>query len=501
MRPSCVNCSSSGRKCDGYTEIQPPKKKTFATSNGRQTEPGSSNIREPVSKLEMALKLARTMVEPGKVGLSTHECFFLDFFRTEGAMDFAGPPYDLLFDRVALQLGTWQPAVKHAAIALTANANTRSQCYWGRFGGGHEKMNNFVLSQTSKSITYLLQPPAPEGLMNRRTHREVLMTTCFLLALLAFCMDDCATFQMHVMHGQRAMREWENADFDNSSIGNILFDAVTDLSFRLQVQSNPALFLQDDNLLLLRAAQGLSYFNLSYISYNMDRYWSIWRQTLFPQDADGFRVGTVDDSTSILRSAKVGAMYKPRIWQRQLKAHIQRVGPLAPQSFHDWLTLLRLWEQVMCAKISAAVAADEDPVWKPLQMRYDVFWVYFRHINELSKKLLQSQVRQDASNPAFPIDQAVVTPLFFCGLHCRDWSIRREALHLIQTWGERFKGSRTTASLPTALYALERIIDIESDGLQPGSVVPESARIHFVEVAGRHGSSNKEFSYLQLGNV
>ena len=190
-------------------------------------------------------------------------------------------------------------------------------------------------------------------------------------------------------------------------------------------------------------------------------------------------------------------MHKARIFQRQLKAYVEHVGQLAPQSLHDLLTLLTLWEQAMCAKMSAAVAAEEDPVWLPLQMRYDVLWAYFRRINELGKKLLRSQIQQDVSNPTFPIDQAVVPPLFLCGMLCRDWSIRREALHLMKAWGERFPS--TTSSLPMALSALEHIIDVESHGLQPGSVVPEAARIHFAQVTGSPGSSNIGFSYLQLG--
>ena len=437
------------------------------------------------------------MVEPGKVGLSTRERFFLDFFSTEGAFEFTGPPYDILVDEFARQLGTEQPAVAHAAIALTARDKFYKR-YWEHSGQSREKLHSFVLGQTSKSIAHLLQQPSSEGLTNRRAHRELVFTTSMILTCLANCQDDHAALQMHVMHAQRAMQEWEEAGFDNSPIGALLFQTVLNMDFRLKSHYQPALFLQDDHPLLLRAAWDMANFNLSYFEHHVNRYFDIWPTVMLSQLPDGFSAGALDDSDSVLRTWKVSAMFKARIWARQLSAYIQFVGPPVPQSLQDLLTVLRLWEQAVCAKISAAVAADEDVVFKPLQMRYDVLWAYFRRINEFGKKLLQSQLRQDVSKPAFPIDRAVITPLFFCGLHCRDWSIRREALRLVKAWGERFEGSSTTASLPMMLSALERIIDIESIGLQPGSVVPESSRIHFMKVTGRPGSSNIGFSYRGL---
>ena len=193
-------------------------------------------------------------------------------------------------------------------------------------------------------------------------------------------------------------------------------------------------------------------------------------------------------------------MFKARLWERQLKAHVERLGYSTPQTVHDLLTLLRLWDQAMCVMVSASVAANADPVIKPFQMRYDDLWVYFRRLNEFAKKVLQSQhARQSMVKSAFRLDPIVVTPLFFCGFYCREWSIRREALHLLRAFEQRCKGSHAAAFVPMKLAALERIIDIESYGLQLGDMVPESSRIHFVHITGRPGSSNMCFSYRQLG--
>ena len=65
--------------------------------------------------------------------------------------------------------------------------------------------------------------------------------------------------------------------------------------------------------------------------------------------------------------------------------------------------------------------------------------------------------------------------------------------------GERFKGSGAAAFLPMKISALERMIEIEPHGLRPGDMVPELARIHYVEFTGRRGSSDIRFSYCPVG--
>ena len=55
-----------------------------------------------VFKSRVGLPIA--MVDPCKIGLSMGECFFLDFFRNVGALDFLGYPADIFLHRVVPQL-------------------------------------------------------------------------------------------------------------------------------------------------------------------------------------------------------------------------------------------------------------------------------------------------------------------------------------------------------------------------------------------------------------
>ena len=460
-----------------------------------------------VSKSDVGGLLSNiAMADPVKAGLSTEECYVLDFIRTVGTLAFASSPFDDFLNVIMRQIGESQPAVKHGAMALTVASRT---CDWCYFGHGFEKMTNmgdFVLRQTSKSLTHLLEQPTPdEGLSSRRAHREAVMTMCGILALLANVQDDYATAKLHLMFGRRAMREWQDTDFDRSSIGPTLSAILAHVEYKMEIGFNPTWFLQDDSPLLLRASD-LIRFNVATAESAVSPYWNGWSSLVLHELPNGSFRSNADCPEYIVESGKISFLFRLRIYVRQLKTYIEQVGLSAPQSTLDLLSALRLWEQVACAMVAAALAADEDGdaiSAKPLQMRYDALLAYFGRINEMSKAILQRRSNVSCIPPStsVPMEPTVGTPLFFCGYCCRDWSTRREALHLLKTFEARFKGS--TGFLPAKISALERIIDIESHGLQPGDAVPGSARISFFQfTVNQPGSPNiLRFSYRQLGSL
>ena len=434
------------------------------------------------------------MADPGKIGLSMDECFFLNFFRNVGAFDYVAYPVDGFIHGVVRQVGESQPSVKHAAMALTSISHSHAGYY---FGNSSTKLNDFVLRQTSKSIRHLLQQPAPKDLLNRRAHREVVMIVCGILALLAKSQNDLETTRIHLKYGQRAMREWQDAGFGKSSIAPTVSALLADLNLKMKIASNPASFLLDDNPLLFDVPV-FGDFNFSKIEYMVNGHWGAWSSFVLDEIPNGFASFDFYPD-GILAAGRITFLFRVRIYMRQLKDYIKQVAHSAPQSIQALLTALKLWDQVACAMVTAALANAESVAFKLSQMKYDAAWLYFRRINELAKKILQSLMLQSASTPTFTIGCAVGIPLFFCGFYCRDWSTRREALRLLRALEEIFKGSDATEFLPMKISALERIIDIESLGLQPGDVIPESARIQYVHFTGHPGSSTIRFSYRPVG--
>ena len=437
------------------------------------------------------------MLDPSQADLTMRERWILNQFRR--AMHFTSATYffDDFWQKIILPMTSLQSSVKHAALAL-GGAYAEFSLHYGGIGrdilgrgpgprsGG---ISPLILSQSNKSMTYLLQQPAPTSSAGRCTYREIVMATCTVLVLLGLICNDLAGARIHLHHGLKVMKEWESRGFDNSPIGPVLQQTLGELLLKYSVYSNPSSIL-DDNTPILLHAPDLQSFDVETARYTVDIFWSFWSWLVLQEHADGF--STVDHD--VLGTREFAYMYKVRIWEYQLTNYVQRVGYAVPRPTLDILSLLGVWRQVICIKVGAVVTANDTFI--SLQMGYDAFWAYFQRANELARELLDSLLGQGVFKPCFPIDAAVMTPLFFCGLYCREWTIRRVTLGLLQALEKRFKA---TSPVHVKSSALRRLIDIESEGLQPGDVVPESARIQFAQVRASPAGSKLHLRYLRSG--
>ena len=92
---------------------------------------------------------------------------------------------------------------------------------------------------------------------------------CGIPVLLARTQNDLETMTMYLMYGQRAMREWRDTDHDSSSIVPTVSAVLADQNWKMQIASDPASFLRDDNPLLLDAPI-FAGFNFSNIEYTVN---------------------------------------------------------------------------------------------------------------------------------------------------------------------------------------------------------------------------------------
>ena len=445
-------------------------------------------------------ELGTSLVDPSQVDLTAQERWFLDFFLRAGSFMSAAYFYDEFWHKFLCPMGA-NAAVKHAGIALAASY---LQIRFHHCGSHDEckKMKSLIWRQTNKSITHLLEQSTPQYISGKCGNREVVVTCATLFSLLSVFNNDLPTAQAHSYHGFEVMKEWRNSNFNDSATGTALSQALMNIRLKCHAYSNPSSFLQDDNPVLLHVPD-LETFNNTSTRCAVDSFWIFWTWFMsMQQPTDTFSVdGNVDELCSGLHSAELSLMFKVRVWESLLSTYIRRTGDSAPESLHDALIFLRLLRQVMCIRVGAAVSAIEDPIFKPFEGRYGGLLVYFLHANELASELLQSLVRRKVSKPAFSIG-AVLGLLFFCGFRCRDWGSRRVTLGLMQACMKR---ARHTANLITPVSeklpaALERLIDIESEGLQPGNVVPESARIRSVRVTTAcPGLTRSQLSYVRTG--
>ncbi|KAA8642654.1 hypothetical protein EYZ11_004638 [Aspergillus tanneri] len=134
------------------------------------------------------------------------------------------------------------------------------------------------------------------------------------------------------------------------------------------------------------------------------------------------------------------------------------------------LAVLELWSEIIYIKAAA------DGLSGPSEMRFDAFHSHFHLAVERAQRLLLGLSQSPL--PTFSVGTGIIPPLFFCAFKCRDWWVRREALQLLRGW-QRQEGIWST---PGTALVLERVSELESEGLCPGEQVPAAARIDSIRV-------------------
>ena len=438
--------------------------------------------------------LNRPLVDPNQGDLTMRERWLLDFFWKAGSFQSALYIHDEFWGSIVHQISALQPSVRHACIALSAAQKQGQLLSSGQMVNEEAKMTSFIMRQTSLSLANLLELPKDSA--SKRVQREVVLSACTILTGTALFRRELSTVRTHLLYGLKVVDEWKatSADFDSDPVGPALYQALTRLEIKYKAFCKPEMFLQDDNPLALHApALTLESFNRTVVRRSLDLLWEYWSWSVMQPLTDGFSIGTVDGSCDWLAS-ELCVISKVFALERQLRIFVH--GRSVTQSIRDMWTSLWLWQQVLRVRLGTSAALSVDLASIPFEMRFDAFWKNFQAANEAARELLWAQLRRTVSNPSFSVDMVVITPLLFCGFHCREWTIRRDTLGLLKAWEEACPSRPVHVKVST----LQWLVDFESEGLQPGEVVPESARIHFVRVKA-HPGSKVHLTYLRSGVV
>ena len=177
-RPICINCSSTLRTCEGYTDIPPLDDLEASSSHGAgRTEEGlskrdlvyftSTHVTKSQSNRLKALALKSgivnrpsNLVDPSQICLTTRERWALDYFWKSVCFRCSVYLHDDFWHKLVQPLTAMQPAVKHAAIALGSRLlQFRATCLQYRRPSGDldiDPHQTFMLEQASRSITLIV---------------------------------------------------------------------------------------------------------------------------------------------------------------------------------------------------------------------------------------------------------------------------------------------------------------------------------------------------------
>lgn len=154
-KPNCQKCTSTGRKCDGYLSPQP-------LSNN------SPSI------------LIRSFAPEYQFTDSDQERQIFHFFCVETAGILSGVFNPIFWTRLVLQAAHYEPAIRHAAMALGALHQSSEM-------GLRDGSSTFAMQQYGKAIRCLVKPIQEK----QKQAADVALITCVLFISFEVCSCIC----------------------------------------------------------------------------------------------------------------------------------------------------------------------------------------------------------------------------------------------------------------------------------------------------------------------
>lgn len=141
----------------------------------------------------------------------------------------------------------------------------------------------------------------------------------------------------------------------------------------------------------------------------------------------------------------------------------------------------------------------------PLQMVFDEHRDHFVGIVDHAESYLNCSAEQRAGRPALQFEPGVIPPLYFCAMKCRDPTLRRKAVQLMQRDPRR----ECIWACLAMDRVMEKVISLEegddhidlttcSPTPEPTKWPPEERRLHYVAVISNESSHDSQRLTLQL---
>lgn len=167
--PECLRCASTGRKCDGYNTVAP----------------GSyswDHLLQPQRSISPVIGASR----------EASELRGLAFFSRIVVPTLEGPLRGSSWSRTVLQASHSEPAVRHAALAISALLEN--------FGRPQTTLaaNDIAIRHYNSAIKHLVASDAPS--------LDIVLLVCILFVCTEFLRGDAAAAITHVVHGMSLLR-------------------------------------------------------------------------------------------------------------------------------------------------------------------------------------------------------------------------------------------------------------------------------------------------------
>ncbi|KAF8859327.1 hypothetical protein BDZ45DRAFT_650332 [Acephala macrosclerotiorum] len=478
-KPHCRKCTSTGRKCDGYTTTTAPRK----SPSQKETTP---TINDVVSNLS----LPQMGVIPFQGTKSEQRAFY--YFQQETVPQISGFYRSQFWFQSVLQACHHNPAIRHAAIALgSLHENSIA------VGPKHTEdlsVGGFALQQYNKAIQALLRGQPVSGTLCKPHQRvDVALITCILFACFDALRGHLRTVFDHIDGGVKILSELQSKIQleDQNSTNSSLYAPMHTLNVmfsRLDIQGSAMLGSRRLALVPIInrefAAEELQMPN-EFHSFEeardaQDSIYRCWhhdfRRTLTNEAgipwltrAIGSEVVAAIPSDENLAMLKAKHTKLLEQWTDTYERFLIANPKNRDLPANHMLRLLQIFI-FMHANIDHAATAESEMTW-------DRYTPQFCEMISHARSVIISTSPITSKKTLFSLDTHLISPLYFAASRCRHPQVRRDAIACIFA-ANRQEGlweSRTIARVA------QRVMEIEEEGLEgyvvDGSEIPEWKRI------------------------
>ncbi|RAL03257.1 Zn(II)2Cys6 transcription factor [Aspergillus ibericus CBS 121593] len=437
-RPSCRNCRSTGRFCDGYNDDSIPKESDWLVTS-RLPSTWDFVTLDPVEK----------------------ENF--DFFRSittstlAGYFDFGFWSYRLLQDShryPALWHGMTALAAVHREYVDPSKSLTRPRM-------GDTRNVQFALKQFNKSIQSLMSQFSGHSLTIN--DKIAVLSTCVLYICISSLQGRQPQAFMHLLNGLKLFHQWGLQSSHTRSPEDWLGAEMLLLIFtRLDSQVRPYLVMQDmssswtETQLVVSSERPFATLLDAYISL----------EALF-NDVMRFYLSYYPNKAAnadpIPSGEKEMYLHQLQEWDAKQTALLIRSPEYLEERATDLLNVRRKFIQVL-------LDLDQSEG----ELGHDVLLSQYTVMVDIVARILEGTGGNQSlkqHHPKFSLETGIVEPLFLVGTRCREPVLRRKALDLMRRYPRR----EGICEGMLASYIVEKVIEIEENGCHQANAKPSTS--------------------------
>ncbi|KPM38202.1 hypothetical protein AK830_g8352 [Neonectria ditissima] len=466
-RPSCERCTTTGRKCDGYSLAA--------------EDDSSANAEDP-DTLQLILRSAPHVVQTIPSELTTNislgpqagRSFY--YFQHNTALEFSGYFDSDLWSSLVLQISRRETCVRQMVVALGLLHESFHHDHAGSdCNSPSQALRKQAINEYTEAIRLLNLHISTHGWASL----EITLLCSILCVAFEWLRGDYATARTHLLSSISIMSQWKDKSIQHGTslsspsghmIRTRLRPVCTTLVLQARSMSNSVVLPWD---LALDLQQGIQPFeNLQQARNSLD----LILADILPETVTEEGPGREIDGKVWERARQLTK------WSQYFNTYLSENG--LEESSSAPLTIMNLWHKTAYMLLITSIKDDE--------MAYDDFFLDFTDIVERTESLLSS------SSTKFSVDIGVVPLLYYVALKCRHPQIRRKAIGMLTSTPRR---EAVWDSLGAACV-LQEVVHVEEKGL--GEVhthadIPSSVRVCNMNVILDVESRRMQIRIMQQG--